>query len=1141
MKFYNKSKLLFLCASGFFIASFLVPRPVVAATFYHTFSDNFDGLSGGNISGQNGWSVGSNGVWSVASGTGSNNIVVRSSIGTTDDFSQNYMVNGSGSSTEEQLQFDFNVSSTAFSPQIWLLKTTATGDAGGYLIFDNSGTWTLTSHTANSGNNFNSLTTVNTSTINPNTWYTAVAQVVNNTSGNPVISLYIYPQGGSLPGTSTFTYADTSDLFTSGYFGIGTNNTGISYDNVTVGYNIPASTYTFTGSTSTVVGASSTYTIAPNGTYSGTITPTSSAGGTFSPTSLTFSSSSASQTFTFTPGVNGTTTLSVTSSPGLTNPSSLVVSVAATPATAYTFTGSSAVVVGASSTYTIAPNGTYSGTITPTSSAGGTFSPTSLTFSSSSASQTFTFTPGVNGTTTLSVTSSPGLTNPSSIPVTIFSHTFSDNFDGLSGGNISGQNGWSVGSNGVWSVASGTGSNNIVVRSSIGTTDDFSQNYMVNGSGSSTDQRLQMDFNVSSTSDVPQFWLRRSVATGDAGGYLIFDNSGTWTLTSHTANSGNNFNSLTTVNTSTINPNTWYTAVAQVVNNTSGNPVISLYIYPQGGSLPGTSTFTYADTSNNFQTGYFGMGDNNVSTSYDNVTVDYNGSTTAPSPVPGALSFISTGTSTISLTSASATGGNPPYSYQWMRATSSGGSYSNISGATALTLNDSGLASGTDYYYQMRVADASSTVATSSNIHVKTEPLSVKTALIVGVGDSITNGGSNGGGVSPLTPLQTYLSGDSNFISATTYNEGISGTETSDWQPGGSDYNTALAEIQSQGANMVTIMLGTNDAKTANNVSAAQYKTNMQNIINGFLGAGIQRVFVSYQPYIDYPQQSGIWNAQSDIDLQGYEAEIDSLDNGSTVREMGNDPNLYTTTESATGTYLIDGVHLTTSGVNLFGNEWGQDIDAILNPTYTLSYAAGPNGTLLGSSTQTVAGGASGTAVSAVPNSGYYFVNWSDASTANPRADTNVAGNVSVTANFAQNVATSTSPIVSVAGGGSLIPSLTTAPAPATTSAAFEGIINSLVAQVNALEMRILSLPSFSFTRNLQFGMTGNDVMKLQEFLIAQHVGPAAQKLALHGASTYFGNLTQNALGEFQKSAGITPAVGYFGPITRKYLNNLDQ
>jgi len=74
--------------------------------------------------------------------------------------------------------------------------------------------------------------------------------------------------------------------------------------------------------------------------------------------------------------------------------------------------------------------------------------------------------------------------------------------------------------------------------------------------------------------------------------------------------------------------------------------------------------------------------------------------------------------------------------------------------------------------------------------------------------------------------------------------------------------------------------------------------------------------------------------------------------------------------------------------------------------TYTLTYTAGANGSIAGSTPQTVNHAASGTAVTAVPDPGYHFVKWSDDSTQNPRTDSNVTANVSVTASFALNTYT---------------------------------------------------------------------------------------------------------------------------------------
>jgi trimeric autotransporter adhesin len=69
--------------------------------------------------------------------------------------------------------------------------------------------------------------------------------------------------------------------------------------------------------------------------------------------------------------------------------------------------------------------------------------------------------------------------------------------------------------------------------------------------------------------------------------------------------------------------------------------------------------------------------------------------------------------------------------------------------------------------------------------------------------------------------------------------------------------------------------------------------------------------------------------------------------------------------------------------------------------TYTLSYSAGANGTISGNTRQTVATGGSGTQVTAVPNTGYQFVSWSDGVMTASRTDTNVTRNISVTASFA--------------------------------------------------------------------------------------------------------------------------------------------
>lgn len=68
-----------------------------------------------------------------------------------------------------------------------------------------------------------------------------------------------------------------------------------------------------------------------------------------------------------------------------------------------------------------------------------------------------------------------------------------------------------------------------------------------------------------------------------------------------------------------------------------------------------------------------------------------------------------------------------------------------------------------------------------------------------------------------------------------------------------------------------------------------------------------------------------------------------------------------------------------------------------------ITYTAGANGSITGISSQTVRYGLNGTEVTAVPAAGYYFVDWSDGSTTNPRIDISVTRDISVTANFAVN------------------------------------------------------------------------------------------------------------------------------------------
>lgn len=107
--------------------------------------------------------------------------------------------------------------------------------------------------------------------------------------------------------------------------------------------------------------------------------------------------------------------------------------------------------------------------------------------------------------------------------------------------------------------------------------------------------------------------------------------------------------------------------------------------------------------------------------------------------------------------------------------------------------------------------------------------------------------------------------------------------------------------------------------------------------------------------------------------------------------------------------------------------------------------------------------------------------------------------------------------------------------------ASLQAILKSLREKAYSIATSLsTSVQASKFSRDLYFGLSGDDVVVLQIFLINKNVGPQAVKLAKVGATGKFFSLTKNALIEFQKNACISPAIGYFGPKTRAYIQALD-
>lgn len=94
------------------------------------------------------------------------------------------------------------------------------------------------------------------------------------------------------------------------------------------------------------------------------------------------------------------------------------------------------------------------------------------------------------------------------------------------------------------------------------------------------------------------------------------------------------------------------------------------------------------------------------------------------------------------------------------------------------------------------------------------------------------------------------------------------------------------------------------------------------------------------------------------------------------------------------------------------------------------------------------------------------------------------------------------------------------------TVAAFGGA--ALIPAISSAQMM-----SCTFTRSLTVGSRGADVQCLQEVL------KAGGFLNIASTTMYFGSMTKAAVAKWQASVGVTPAVGYFGPVSRaKYAMN---
>ncbi|MBI1975270.1 MAG: peptidoglycan-binding protein [Parcubacteria group bacterium] len=107
--------------------------------------------------------------------------------------------------------------------------------------------------------------------------------------------------------------------------------------------------------------------------------------------------------------------------------------------------------------------------------------------------------------------------------------------------------------------------------------------------------------------------------------------------------------------------------------------------------------------------------------------------------------------------------------------------------------------------------------------------------------------------------------------------------------------------------------------------------------------------------------------------------------------------------------------------------------------------------------------------------------------------------------------------------------------------------VEEIQAQITALQAQLTALlagsgaaASCSFSRSLYVGVSGDDVMCLQKYLNGAGYQIASSGAGSPGSETqYFGSLTKAAVAKWQAANSVSPAVGYFGVISRAKYDSL--
>ena len=214
------------------------------------------------------------------------------------------------------------------------------------------------------------------------------------------------------------------------------------------------------------------------------------------------------------------------------------------------------------------------------------------------------------------------------------------------------------------------------------------------------------------------------------------------------------------------------------------------------------------------------------------------------------------------------------------------------------------------------------------NLYTRNPNTNVPTRVVLGaIGDSITAGvGTSGGANTVPSQCATKLNALT-LLPVTVNNQGISSKTSADWLPAGTILGPALSSFVSGGVNIVSIMLGTNDAKESVKTPLNTYLANMSAIANACLAnPGVTTVFIHSIPY--HGVNGTDFNGSSLARVVAYNDNLPSICNGTNI--IFGDAGAYGYFAQVPSN-LADGIHPNDTGALVLGSYHARAIKRGLN------------------------------------------------------------------------------------------------------------------------------------------------------------------------------------------------------------------